>query len=900
MTRTLIGDAPDLCSRLRLAAATVLRISPEHVGDDTPFTSLGLDSLAAAELTTVVGDMLGVAIPLTAVHEYSTVAALARFIEGGSQSGVTPCERMRADAVLPEDIRPRFISGSPVARTRDARHILLTGATGFLGAHLLRTLLDETDARILCLVRGRTRGGAEADMRLIDNLARYGLDDARTAERVVAVEGDLARPHLGMSLTAFDALAQGVEAIIHGGAQVDWVRGYDGLRDVNVLGTREILRLACRGVPKPVHFISSLGVCYSLIGPRALDEGEDALPFLEGLRLGYAQSKCIAESLVREAGRRGLPVSIVRPALLSGDSVDGRSNVDDLLTRFIAGCVSMMAAPDLDWRVDCLPVNQVARAIVRLARDHATGTSVAHISAKQPRHWRECVLWMRLCGYELELLPYHEWLERLGDEATVGHCLHPLRSFFLHPVAGENGLTLPEVYEESRRARIRDERSHERLAVLGAGCSSIDSALLDRYFAQYVVERVVPDVRRRYEMKAGAGLPSSPATIDALRPEVERALRQRCGDPSLSIEGVTLAPMGGDDSIVSELTSWREGAAMGLFRGAVAVRGANGSSTARVVVKVKPSDESVLEVAESVAALASPTLGREYARFRDFHGFTRCHMRELALYRESDPRIRRHSPAPLALSPVGETHRVTLVLEEIPASALFHPGDADAPWSPVLLGAAIDGAAQIHSLWYGREAELMEQTWLAPVRDSARLTSMRPLWSALADHARTHSPAWRDASLARTHHQLVERVSEWSIPLTGLPRALIHNDFNPRNIGMLTTSAPRLCAFDWELATIGLPQRDLAELLCWTLHASTPREEVAAWIERARVQLSAATGARIEASDWELGFRAALCELLVDRLAMYAMVDRFRPQRYLPRVARTWMTLQSYYPWRGE
>ena len=721
MTATLFMGATDLHSRLKLAVATVLRIAPDDVDSEASFSSLGLDSLAAAELTCEVEDLLGVTISPAAVHEYPSVVALARFIEHGADCDNTQFERMRTDAILPDDVRPRFSSAKPAMRTRDACDILLTGATGFLGAHVLRTLLDETDAKILCLVRDRGTGERKAAKRILDNLSRYGLDVGRSADRVVVVEGDLASPHLGLTRTAFAALADGVDAIIHGGAQVDWVRGYEALRDVNVFGTREVLRLACRGTPKPVHFISSLGVCHSSLGPRTLDEGRDAMPFLEGLRLGYAQSKCIAEELVREAGRRGLPVSIVRPALVSGDSVAGRSNVDDLLTRFIAGCVAMKTAPDLDWRVDCLPVDQVARAIVRLALGHDGDTDVMHISAKQPRHWRECVLWMRLCGFELELLPYRQWMEQLRDEATPGHPLHPLRSFFLNRVAHENGLTLPEVYEESRRARISGDRSHRVMAAIGAACSTIDSAMLDRYFASYVAEGVVPAVARRF---GKAGLVSAPSTpsIGSFLPQIERSLAVRSGDDSLSIEGVAIAPMGGDDSIVSELTSWREGAAVGLFRGSVSLRSATGRASARIVVKVKPSDESVLGVAQSVATLAGASLGQEYARFRDYHGFTRCDVRELALYRESDPRLRRHSPAPLALSPAGDTQRLTLVLDELPPSSLFHAGNTDAAWSPDLLFAAIDGAAEIHSVWYRREAELMAQPWLAPVRDSQRLT----------------------------------------------------------------------------------------------------------------------------------------------------------------------------------
>ncbi|HUQ48972.1 MAG TPA: thioester reductase domain-containing protein [Gemmatimonadaceae bacterium] len=896
MTATLTLSGTDLHSQVRMAVARALRVPLEDVADNVHFSSLGLDSLAAAELTAEVEDLLGRMIAPAAVHEYPTVDALVRYIEQGDCRDVGEFERMRADAVLPDDIRPEFGTSAPSTRTRDARAILLTGATGFLGAHLVKTLLDETDARILCLVRDRGRGEGNATKRVRDNLSRYGLDIGRHADRVEVVEGDLARTCLGMTRTAFNALANEVDAVIHGGAQVDWIRGYEALRDVNVLGTQEILRLACRGRPKPVHFISSLGVCHSSIGPRTLDEGTDAMPFLEGLRLGYAQSKCVSESLMREVGRRGLPVSIVRPALVSGDSIAGRSNVDDLLTRFIAGCVEMKAAPDLDWQVDCLPVDQVARAIVRLVLGHDGNTDVMHISARKPRHWRECVLWMRLCGFELQLLPYRQWNELLRDEATPGHPLHPLRSFFLNRLEREDGLTLPELYEESRRARITGDRSHQAMAAVDCTCSTIDSAMLDRYFASYVAEGVLPVVAHRFGNAGLASAPPSPS-IDSLIPQLERSLAARSGDDSLSIEGIDIAPMGGDDSIVSELTSWREGAAVGLFRGAVRLRSATGSACTGIVVKVKASDESVLEVAQSVANLAGASLGEEYARFRDYHGFTRCHVRELALYRESDPRLRRHSPAPLAFSPSGDTQRLTLVLEELPRSSLFHAGSADAAWSPELLNAVIDGAAEIHSVWYGRETDLMARPWLAPVRDSARLIEMRSLWSALADHACAHSPAWNDPSLVRIHRRLVECVSEWSVPLTRLPRTLIHNDFNPRNIAILAESEPRLCAFDWELATIGVPQRDIAELLCWTIDETTTREEITDYIERSRSRLAASTGMQIDVRDWELGFSAALCELLVDRLAMYAMVDRFRPQEYLPRIVRGWMMLHRHLPW---
>jgi thioester reductase-like protein len=445
-----VASRSDLHDRLAAAIGATLRVNPARVGPFDSFGSLGMDSLAAVELTAAIEDELGIELSLTAVHEHPNIDALCRFIEGDSGQGSREREmdRVRQDAVLPPDIVPSRQRGP---RTRDARRILLTGATGFLGAHLLRTLIDETEVTVHCLVRS---GAGDSLERVRRNLTAYRLWSDSDAARVRVVRGDLRRPGLGLGAREFRELAVEMDAIVHAAAEVNWVHGYESLRDANVLGTRELLRLACDGTPKPLHFVSSTSVCHSTIGPKSVDECADVFAGVDGLRLGYAQSKCASESLVREAGARGLPVTIVRPSLVTGDaSRGGRSNVDDLTSRFIAGCIRMRAAPDLDWRMDCVPVDDASRAIVRLALAHEGGTGIRHVTSARPRHWRECVLWMRLRGYDVELLPYAEWAEMLRVTDDASHPLYALRSFFLRRVSGEGELTLPELFEGSRRGR---------------------------------------------------------------------------------------------------------------------------------------------------------------------------------------------------------------------------------------------------------------------------------------------------------------------------------------------------------------------------------------------------------------------------------------------------------------
>jgi hydroxymethylglutaryl-CoA reductase (NADPH) len=236
-------------------------------------------------------------------------------------------------------------------------------------------------------------------------------------------------------------------------------------------------------------------------------------------------------------------------------------------------------------------------------------------------------------------------------------------------------------------------------------------------------------------------------------------------------------------------------------------------------------------------------------------------------------------------------------MEELAPEELSAVGTADAPWPAARLDTVLRGMAEFQSVWMGREDALRELAWLAPERTSSSVAEFVPMYRALADHAIANSPAWEIPGLAEVHLALVDATSQWSGVFERLPRTLIHNDFNPRNIAVRGGAEPRLCVFDWEAAAIGVPQRDLAELLTWTLGPDVSRDEVARWVERARVLVSESCGMELDRDAWELGFRASLVELFVDRLAMYALVDHIRPQAYLPRVIRTWVALQGHYPW---
>ena len=233
-----------------------------------------------------------------------------------------------------------------------------------------------------------------------------------------------------------------------------------------------------------------------------------------------------------------------------------------------------------------------------------------------------------------------------------------------------------------------------------------------------------------------------------------------------------------------------------------------------------------------------------------------------------------------------------MLLERLQDMAVMDASDDVSAWTHEHMASAIDGIADVHATWLGRERELQSHGWIGHVPTSASSCEMSPLWRALADHAAPMFRAWAGASLVRTHAELVETIPDWWPALEALPRTLIHNDFNPRNVGIRrTASGPRLVAYDWELATIGAPQRDLAEFLCFTLPAHVDGCALSRWVERHRLRLERRSGRRLSRYAWHDGFGSALADVLISRLAFYALIHRVRPQRFLPRVVATWSRL---------
>ncbi|MEU2158799.1 thioester reductase domain-containing protein [Streptomyces sp. NPDC019396] len=412
----------------RIAARVAAVLGHDGAGDidpDVPLLDLGVDSLMAVEMRNQISDFCGVSLRPTLVFEHPTLAVLAdhllvKVLDAVSAAPGTDEDAVdfAAEVVLAADITP---ADEVIRVADDPREVLLTGATGFLGAYLLRDLLRTTRATVHCLVRGADEADAQA--RLRKNLEWYEFWDDIDTTRLSVVVGDLAQPLLGLVPDRFDALARSVDAVYHAAATVNGLYPYSALRDANVTGTAEILRLAARHRTVPVHHVSSTGVFAAEAIPGTALKVTDPPGPAEALSSGYRQTKLVAEQIIGLARERGLPVSVYRVDEISGDSERGFCQTHDFVWLSMKGIVQAGAVPaDPAGIFHLVPVDHVSAAILRLSRDERGAGRDHHLANGTHLPFSEMTDSLRSLGYRLDELRWEAWVERIRadrDNAMV-------------------------------------------------------------------------------------------------------------------------------------------------------------------------------------------------------------------------------------------------------------------------------------------------------------------------------------------------------------------------------------------------------------------------------------------------------------------------------------------------
>ncbi|MFF7364202.1 amino acid adenylation domain-containing protein [Streptomyces sp. NPDC008125] len=482
------GRAPRTDRERALCEAFAETLGIDEVGVIDDFFALGGHSLLAVALAQRIEERCGRRPSLRALFAAPTVEGVDRLL--GSAAGEQSAPETTAEPDLAAEVRlAPDITGSgrnapvPAPARRPARpsaRPLLTGASGFLGAYLLRDLIETTGGPVDCLVRAEDAPGA-AD-RLRTNLERYGLWHSRYAELIHPVPGDLAAPGLGLSPEIRTALVRRLGPVLHNGAHVNFAAPYGDLRAANVAGTEELLRLLAESASPGMHYVSTTGVHAPSPVPVTLTETSPTGP-AAALPDGYARSKWVAEGLVGLARERGLPVTVHRPGRISGDTATGACQDRDLLWQLIKGCLQAEAVPDLaHGSTDWVPVDHVSAAVVALVLAKGpAGETYHHTNPDAPGLDRVFEAAVRL-GHEVRTLPAEEWQARVAAQPDNAAQL------FLGDGERAGG-------GAADHRRFDSGRTAEAVAALGVRLPPLTDEVVTRYLTYFRGTGFLPDPR---------------------------------------------------------------------------------------------------------------------------------------------------------------------------------------------------------------------------------------------------------------------------------------------------------------------------------------------------------------------------------------------------------------------
>jgi thioester reductase-like protein len=391
----------------------------EKFGINNDFFEYGGDSLTAIEYV-AKAHTIGIDFALQNVFDYPTVAELAYVIENGSNQHV---QYQQSDFDKYSKLFERNVidnSFKPVKKSLG--NILLTGATGFLGVHVLDELMRNENGKIYCLVRS----GNNDDRRgRLYEILHYYFGDKYASEfgkRIIPIVGNIENDNLA------DEMPKEVQTVIHTAASVKHYGSYDYFNRVNVEGTKHVVNYAKSIGAKLIH-ISTLSVSgNSMADDFTVYRSDEEKYFYEtSLYIGqpldnvYIHSKFEAEKVVYDAMLEGLDAKVIRVGNLTNRARDYKFQPNYKENAFLTRAKSILEFglfPDylMPLYSEFSPVDLTAEGIVKIAQ-YADKQCVFHLNSNRPIYFDRFLEIVRELGIQMKIVGGSEFNTALDKTA---------------------------------------------------------------------------------------------------------------------------------------------------------------------------------------------------------------------------------------------------------------------------------------------------------------------------------------------------------------------------------------------------------------------------------------------------------------------------------------------------
>lgn len=372
----------------------------EKIGVMDNFFEIGGNSLKAVRVVSKLSERFEIGI--NQLFQYPTVEALAAQIHVKDISLEQKMEQAKRFIL---DSRDRVIQAEEITEKMRLysvnaydelykgeiqfdydlpKHVLLTGASGYLGVHLLFEMLNVSEDHIYVLKRGINV--VEAENILINRLDFYFGTDLyeRNKHRIHVICGDLTQVQFGLDPSYYAHLAVHLDTIVHAAANVKHYGAFDDFYKVNVLGTEHIIEFAFSERQKSLHFVSTVGVASGRINNKSqFLFTEDDCNVGQQIDNFYTQTKFEAELKVVNAQKAGLAANIYRVGNLVCHSESGKfqENIEENgFYKTLKSFIRLEKMPEQSPHfIDFTFVNYASKAIVLLMKIQGKRQATYHV-----------------------------------------------------------------------------------------------------------------------------------------------------------------------------------------------------------------------------------------------------------------------------------------------------------------------------------------------------------------------------------------------------------------------------------------------------------------------------------------------------------------------------------------
>lgn len=449
------------------------------------FFSFGGDSLKAMEFMAIAEDR-GVKLKLQDIFDYPTVRELIKNLHENSK---------RIPKLTEKEYNPeRFLKYEPLLMKNKAaksyeihkmtvKSILLTGITGFLGAHIADTLLQDDECIVYCLVRSKgINDGIERVRQMLEYYFGNKYSDL-IGTRIITIIGDITDEHIS------EKLPKKVDVVIHAAATVKHYGSYDYFYKVNTLGTQNIANYALQSGIRFVH-ISTISVSGNSLADNfdteiSLEEkffAEDCLYQNQALKNVYVRSKFEAECTVLDAMLKGLQANIIRVGNLTNRSKDYQFQPNYMENAFltrIKAALELGCLPDymLPLYSEFSPVDDTADAIVRIVKHFNMRYTIFHVYSNQNLYFKRLLEILKELSISMKVVDGETFSNLL--KRTVKENKSYLYEAFLGDMDGDGKLR----YETN--IHIQNNFTLSYLKQLGFEWTQIDYEYVKGYIEYY-------------------------------------------------------------------------------------------------------------------------------------------------------------------------------------------------------------------------------------------------------------------------------------------------------------------------------------------------------------------------------------------------------------------------------